>query len=464
MTLPQTESFVLIFSRRIARSFTGSTLPIKLFLKIRKGPCTMAPQIGGAISMPDVETSRHVEALDRKRKQLDLEVAEFRANKDEEYRVFEQQFRYVRTEEDKRNGPDDVARSSQERGRPQERGSSQGGVVQENGSTGILLNGFGVDSIEGQARSSYLSDVPNVQKDPVVGSFLHEHEREEEFHGLFTPSYLPLLENTPQGQRRGSREALLSPLFNTQEAPRSGRNTAQGFSSSATLPTTSFNASPPPPSARPLAASVPHCEDLHGRRDNSIAGLRSSMRDPKASRSPKRVLFSIDDVVVSPSTSPIAQRSNKGLSSKTVGPFDMASISQKDDNARNGKYQDYGVTDWEKGLSTTSERYGFHGFPPSAILNGRPSAFTTLSQPQPAVTASPLTGGEDFEHVNDEDELFTFDEDIDLGDLKDQKENGDGDLRSDEEEDRKEDIPESSPHAGSLPIEIKWPVRHASGN
>jgi len=424
----------------------------------------MAPHFGGAISKPDVETSRLVEDLDRKRKQLDLEIAEFKANKDEEYRLFEQQFGAVRAAQDRRDVGDDTGKSLEERGRHLEQESSLGEAVLENGSTGKIQNGSDGGGIDSQPQISYLSDVTNVQKDPLVGSFLHAHEREEEFRGLFTPSYLPLLENIPQGQRRGSREAHLSPLFNTHEPSTTSHNTAQGFSSSATLPTSSFNASPPPPPARPLAASVPHGEDLHERRDNSIASLRSSMRDPKASRSPKRVLFSIDDVVVSPSTSPVAQRSNKGLSSKTVRLFDMPPISQKDDNARNGKYQGYRVMDWETNLSTTSEKYGSHGVPPSAIPNGRPSVSTTLTQPQPAGNDSPSTGGEEFEHVNDEDELFTFDEDIDLGDFEDQKENGDGDPRSDEEEDRKEEIPESSPHAGSLPIEIRWPVKHVSGN
>lgn len=423
----------------------------------------MAPHFDGAIPEPNVETSRLVEDLDRKRKQLDLEIAEFKANKDEEYRVFEQQLEAVRAAQDKRDMGDDTGKSLQERGRHLEQESSLGEADLENGSIGKVQIGTDGGGIDSQRQSLNLSDVTHVQKDPLVGSFLHEREREEEFRGLFTPSYLPLLENIPQGQRRGSRETYLSPLFNTQEPSTTSHNTAQAFSSSATLPTSSFNASPPPQPARPLAASVPHGEDLHERRDSSIASLRSSMRDPKASRSPKRVLFSINDVVVSPSTSPVAQRSSKGLSSKTVGLFDMSPISQKDDSARNGKYQGYRFMECETNLSTTSENYGSHGIPSPAIPNGRPSVSTTLTQPQPAGNDSPFNGGEEFEHVNDEDELFTFDEDIDLGDLEDQEGNDDRDPRSDEEEDREEEIPESSSHAGSLPIEIRWPVKHASG-
>ncbi len=424
----------------------------------------MVPHLGGAVSRPDIETSRLVEALDRKRKHLDLEIAEFKAKKDEEYWVFEQHLRGVEAEEDKLNGSSDMEKSVQERGRHQERGSGHVEAAQENGTAGNLQNSFNGDDVEGQARSSYLLDVPNVQKDPVVGSFLHEHEREEELRGLFTPSYLPLLENASQGQRHNSRVALLSPLVNLQEPSTASRNAAQGFSSSATLPTSSFNASPPPPPARPLAASVPHREALLERRDSSIASLRSSMRDPKTPRSPKRVLFSINDIVVSPSTSPVAQRLNKALSSQTLGPFDMPPTFQIDDKTRNGKYQSYNDMNWTKTLSTKPGKHASNGAPPSAIPNGRPSPFTTQNHPQPAADGSPLTGGEEFEHVNDEDELFTFDEDIDMGDLDEQQEHGDGELRSDDEEDGRGGMPESSPHAGSLPIEIRWPARHVLGD
>lgn len=423
----------------------------------------MAPHLGGTVSKPDVKASRLVEALERKRKQLDLEIEEFQTKKDEEYRIFEKQLRDRNLGEDKQMRYSDPGESLQERGRPQKRGSGQGEAVQNNGVAGKLENGFGGHNGEGQARTSYLLDVPNAQKDPVVGSFLYEHKREEEFRGLFTPAYLPLLEGTPKDQRRGSKEALLAPLFKAKEPFITNDNIAQGFSSSATLPTSIANTSPPPPPARPLAASVPHREDLLQRRDSSIGSRRSSMRDPKTPRSPKRVLFSIDDVVVSPSTSPVAQRSIKAIPSHTLGTTDGPSTTQENDETRNGKYQGYHVMDWTKNLSTESENYGSLDVP-SAVPNRRPSAFTTLNQPQQAINASPLTGGEEFEHVNGEDELFTFDEDINMGDSDDEKENVGGDLGTDEEEDSKDGMPGSSPYAGSLPIEIRWPVRHASGN
>ena len=426
----------------------------------------MVPNPGGTVSKPDVQASRLVEVLERKRKQLDLEIADFKTKKDDEYGLFEKHLRNAHLDEEKEKGGSNPSQSSPQRGRQQDRGPRQGEAVQENGRAGKLQKGFGGDAVEDQVQSSYLSDAPNAQKDPVVGSFLHEHEREEELRGLFTPNYLPLLEGTPKDQRRGSREALLTPLLNPQEASTANRNTAQVFSSSATLPTSTSSASPPPPSTRPLAASVPHRRDLHVRRDSSIASLRSSMRDPKTPRSPKRVLFSIDDVVVSPSTSPVAQRTSKRPASQPIGLFDMPSAFQKTEDTRTGIYEGYHVMDRTKSLSTKPENSGSNGIVPSATPNGRLSSLVVRNQPQQASNTSPLTGGEEFEHVNREDDLFTFDEDMNMGDSDDEKGNGDRhrDVVSDEEEDGQEEMPGSSPHAGSLPIEIRWPARHASRN
>ena len=422
----------------------------------------MAPNFGGAVSKPDVETSRLVEALDQKRKQLDLEIAEFKTRKDEEYRVFEKKLRGTGDEKDTRNEAERTGKSSQERGRLQTRGSSQSAGAQDNGWTSKLRDGFGDDSVHDHSQSSHILNAPNGQKDPVVGSFLNEHEREKEFRGLFTPSYLPLLETTSQGQQRDSGEGVPSPLLMPQDSSTSSRNAAQGFSSSATLPTPSFNISPPPPAARPLAASVPHRQELRERRDSSIASLRSSMRDPKTPRSPKRVLFSIDDVVVSPSTSPIAKRLNEGISSKTMRPFDMPTAFTRSSSMRNGKYEGYHVMDWTRSLPINSGTFGSNSNSPFSIPSGRPLGSTATSQPRQASNDSPLTAGEEFEHVNSEDELFAFDEDLQMEDLEDEEENPEGDIRSDDEEDSKDAIPESSPHAGSLPIEIRWPVRSAS--
>ena len=424
----------------------------------------MVPNLGGTISKPDVNASRLVEALERKRKQLDSEIATFKVKKDEEYRVFEKHLRDTNPDEDKEKENSKSSRPLEERGRAQARGQGQDAAIHPNDRAANLHNGSSGYGFEDQARSSYLADVPNAQKDPVVGSFLHEHEREEEFQGLFTPNYLPLLEGARKDQRPGSREALLAPL-NPQELL-ANRSSAQGFSSSATLPTSTSNTSPPPPPVRPLAASAPYREDLHQRRDSSIASLRSSMRDPKTPRSPKRVLFSIDDVVVSPSTSPVAGRSRKKLSSEAVGLFDMPSKFRKTNNSGTDGYDGYHVMDWTKSLSTKPENSGSNGVATSTIPNGRPSSLTVPSPPQQASNTPPLTGGEEFEHVNGEDDLFTFDEDINMADSDDEKETRDGrkDVVSDDDEDGKDEILGSSPHAGSLPIEIKWPARHASGN
>lgn len=70
---------------------------------------------------------------------------------------------------------------------------------------------------------------------------------------------------------------------------------------------------------------------------------------------------------------------------------------------------------------------------------------------------------DDFESVTYEDDLFTFDEDVRLR-VPDDTEKGGNDFESEDEDGGKaKAITSSSPHAGSLPIEIKWPVRRDLG-
>lgn len=83
---------------------------------------------------------------------------------------------------------------------------------------------------------------------------------------------------------------------------------------------------------------------------------------------------------------------------------------------------------------------------------------TELNHSKPSPSAS---GADDFEHL-ESDDLFTFDEHIGQGARTKPRETDpeneyDEDVEAgDKNEDR---LMASSPHAGSLPIEIKWPGR-----
>ena len=137
------------------------------------------------------------------------------------------------------------------------------------------------------------------------GSTLPQNRRPDR-QAIRTPSYLPLLDAAPR-----------SPRTATNQPPAS--IDAQ-LSSSATLPTTTFSPLGSPQQRPLISTSAPRPDALHIRRSSSRSdiSLRSSMRGPKSPKSPKHVLFSIDNVVMSPSTSPEIVR-KQGQSSNREG-------------------------------------------------------------------------------------------------------------------------------------------------
>lgn len=293
------------------------------------------------------------------------------------------------------------------------------------------------------------------------------HEREEEFRGLFTPSYLPLLDTSPQNHKSGSHRAPLAVLTAADHRTTLLRDSATALSSSATFPTSVFSTSTSPQISRQFSASVPGKQMPHhgassSRSDISISNLRSSLRDPRQPHSPKRVLFSIDNVVVSPSTSPIAQRKN---STAQAQPVELNNVPQSFEKIALGKTKkdSHGLTSWDAGLSSALRKVKLAT--PSA--KGAAQLDLRGSRPQSPKErgTSILNEGEDddFESVTYEDDLFIFDEDVRLR-APDDTEKGGNDFESEDEDGgNAKAITSSSPHAGSLPIEIKWPAKRDLG-
>lgn len=117
---------------------------------------------------------------------------------------------------------------------------------------------------------------------------------------------------------------------------------------------------------------------------------------------------------------------------------------------------------WQRDPSGQSSKTALTNIPTSNghIINGT----SKLSHPAAHIgrpSTSPSLGADGFEHIRaeDDDDLFAFDEDIRYRD-EDQETQEEKDGEEDIEESAKvELLPTSSPHAGSLPIEIKWPGR-----
>lgn len=415
---------------------------------------------------PDLEAEQKdhqiTEALERKRRQLDEEIADFKAGKEHEYRDFERQLR----DKSRENGVQDAPQSQRKRGRSRQKNAAAeasftrkedaNGVQRETdvGEISQMGPSLEVEDQIAKVPSNRIPGASTVLPDRPIGAL---HEREKGFQGLSTPDYLPFVGGGLASVGSRSKEVLKTPSFDSGHLSAARHNTNALLSSSAEIIHPPM-ASPP---ARPLSSSVPPEKPSHHRRDSSrsdtsIASLRSSLRDPKQPRSPKRVLFSIDDTLVSPSTSPIAQRSKSAKDTKPVKPLDNIGGFERFEVVRNQN------SDGPAAKRAQSNGSGFSSLSaPANLWAASLSTFgraTEFNHSKPSPSAS---GADGFEHL-ESDDLFTFDEHIDrAGRSKPQETDPLNEYDEDEEaEDKGKDLfAASSPHAGSLPIEIKWPGR-----
>lgn len=412
------------------------------------------------------------EVLEQKRKQLEQEITDFRIQKENEYRTFEWQLL-----EDTRDPTAHTARQRENDGPPVTTSSRK--HLKHHGTFGIKATGEmrqhtgdisdSLDETKDIAQvdaQKPLSTESNGLRDPVTGSSSRTrfHEREQEFQGLFTPSYLPLLDSKAKLELKSNGAGKLNQgsstsisLGSREDSRGSDGVQTNSTYSSASFPDSHFRPSLSPTPAHILSASLPrqpvHQRTSSSRSDTSLASLRSSLRDPNQPRSPKRVLFSIDNLVVSPSTSPLMKRTSEGSETRSSG---LGRASQPaGDSARADRRLDdsaWNVFPWNKARSDDKLSNGF--------MPRKPVTFSALASSRPIINSFPSIDGDDFERIDADDDLFAFDEDI--GAEKhayQEKEKPEGGLESDEEEANGGALPTSSPHAGSLPIEIKWPSR-----
>ena len=418
--------------------------------------------------------------LDMKRRELDKEIAAFKARKDDEYRLFEKNLKaYYRNigelpaeDENSKIKAESWVKPTENKAAvqtPMPQQKEKGEHTQEKKNETIGTPTQSVQGLLGAASARSSVSCPGGSLDPSDSAKRkrQSHEHERELYGVFTPNYLPLLDSRPrEGDRRSSSELLEAANLEKKDSSAPKRSTTAVLSSSAEYHNQPMS-SPPPPPARPLSASVPQDESLGHRRSSSNSGdpmgnRRSSLRNPKEPRSPKRVLFSINDTVVSPSTSPVAQRSNP-ITSKSIrlqGGF------QKNDSFENIKGKQGKVLPIDKSATATSSALATSISDLSSGWSSGISPFQWAYESEHRNKTSPLAGGDDFEHVDRDDDLFAFDEDLDVVNSRKIMEDTRG-LKSAEEEaiedvESQKTLVGGSPHAGSLPIEIKWPGRSGS--
>ncbi|KAL8963177.1 MAG: hypothetical protein Q9193_000529, partial [Seirophora villosa] len=403
------------------------------------------------------EEAQLAEALELRRKQLDREIAEFAADKEKEFRKFEKRLRSEKRDTERQKilqCEREVEKANfKRRGSRDQRSApvevrndavkTADVVFEDSRSNGVRFAGATEIPQENDAglKRRKASDGATTEGQPV-------HEHEVEFQGLFTPIYLPLL--------GGRRKDAAKEVVDEEGADESPHASAVGTPQRADArlpptaakpvekPTTSTTTTAPTSDTAPLIRAHSHhlssSSDQRkpsmserrssSRSDTSASSLRSSLRDPKQPRSPKRVLFSIDNVVVSPSTSPVLSRKPSSGASKRSDSIDVVSkLDVAADPRGSGGRRRIGG-DGGGGVLDPPYYYAWRGYnnPGTTTQLNKSAAFTndipavvaanSKAPVHPAAhiglgrTSPPSSmGGDGFEHIEDED-LFAFDEDI----------------------------------------------------
>ena len=441
-----------------------------------------------------------IEVLSNKRRILDEEVAYFKTLKDNEFRAFESAMRMV---------SDDMSADFGERyvdhmnlrykiKKPKKKVLSPNSAQRELDERLLSSLHVGILGPNEEAALARREARLNLEKENAKRKEEKERqEREKELRGIFTPSYLPLLGTGKERQgkeNRGPTSLMERRLmgnngngkvrlndrddasFSKEEEEReqmkkdiaAARRTATPILSSSAECQLPALTSPPAQPPRPLSSSVPpeHQHSPNQRRslsrsDVSMDGRRSSLKNPSQPKSPKRVQFSIDNTVVSPSTSPLIRRS--GASS--AGKHSKAKSTSQGDES-------FEVIKGQRGKKSSSNGPSDSDFRRSSIdtvSNNSNAGMSSLgryfnSKQDLNTSAGPVDAEESFDILDGVDDVFSFDEDIDSQGSSKGEETSDGTLTDDVEEGESErNFTGSSPHAGSLPIEIKLPARRGQG-
>lgn len=401
------------------------------------------------------------EILKEKRKEIDRDIAAFIAQKENEYTEFE---KLLWTHDEKSGGRGNlrdlnIAKYTEKVGESTESHEAPSNGDKPHGfSLSPTVTNVSLRSFPHKLAESFVPIDPGSPGNLGASEGTPTHEREAEFQGLFTPSFLPLLDSSIRDHAHSPSKPPKSVDNQTiSEAKSSSVQTSPShLASSMTRPVYTASSSAPPDTYHASLTNTSQrgspIRRSSSRSDMSIASPRSSLRDPKHPRSSKRVLFSIDNVVVSPSTAPAKQQSDI---IPQVHSFDLDNIPQGFENIAAGTIKPE-IGTREGTVTSKSKKYK---------VDSAPAEGTMLYKSRPFRRSSNLKGGipimpnDDFEALDYEDDLFTFDEDIGIGELE-HADKINGSSGSDEEDEERKDIDVSgSPHAGSLPIEIKWPVK-----
>ncbi len=168
--------------------------------------------------------------------------------------------------------------------------------------TNILENGL--DS--GTPSQHHVSPMPTPARkleEDMDGSPRSPHERENEFRGLFTPSYLPLLDSTSRHERRSSHDLPTSPPPESLQAREAEPLQVDASTDTRSLMNTPEATRPPTP-RRKNTDEFSIASDHSDGTVRRSALRRSSSSSNKDRQSPRRVRFDVAGEEVLPTSSP----------------------------------------------------------------------------------------------------------------------------------------------------------------
>ncbi|KAI9876862.1 MAG: hypothetical protein M1830_005449 [Pleopsidium flavum] len=501
----------------------------------------------------DMEARHIVEVLDRKRKQLDNEIAKFIAGKETEYYIFERDLKAIigrsgRKNDDKggrysiveekpgkqvssrtvlatrdftqsqslryQRDPEDHRQSALSRSLQEASGltllSVQNNVrVEEHNANSreeLPSHRHAKDHSQKQAQG-VPSERPAASRSSVsdsclsfLGSHMQEkrpnrkgrqptqhrpedyaltHERELEFQGLFTPNFLPLLDSG--GGDSASTIPNIEPQLLSSKSESHGStppNEVKRATTQSTIPLQSTSKHPTSPLRLSLPINTNALASTNSPRLSSSipakatslsTSLHSSLRSPtsKKPRSPKRVHFEIDNVVVPPSSTP----PTKAPTSSTVYlmPWPKEPTPPKEESL-NPKHSKHGSMDGGKenftkeqqvigGERRTSEEP--HDDPAPIQHHGKPSDDSDLAAAKQNAddepTAAAIVAGAAETAGEEPEQMFPFDED--LADEEESEQHDADDDGTSSVHSSGSSMKLGSPNASSLPIDIIYPPK-----
>ncbi|KAH0550926.1 hypothetical protein GP486_007708 [Trichoglossum hirsutum] len=308
--------------------------------------------------------------MEEKRKQLDEEIAAFKAAKDEEFRVFERELREGRDAgENKKKGRGDAETFNAGKKRHREGGGGDGYATSSSPSRG--RNSPKASDVQQDRYANELKSLRTHYRPGDQSPQTPPHEHELEFQGLFTPSFMTLLDcgrhitsTRPASERPirppSSESPPSSPSSPSSHPEQEGSAPlAQPVFTKLALPnfnlphkarSSSFPPLPPPPQQQQQQQQQPTLI----RSDSSTASLHSSIRhsiEGQKPRAQKQVKFKFDDVIVLPTAS--YDRSQEPAAVVVVSDDEKQNVGREEpDNDDTQK----GVQKAETGDSSSSSR------------------------------------------------------------------------------------------------------------